>query len=437
MTPGLVIAAPASGSGKTVTTLGLLRAFIHAGVDVAALKIGPDFIDPAFHAAASGRPSRNLDLWAMRDETCAAQIAATGDAELLIAEGVMGLFDGAADETASTADAAARFGWPVVLVVDVQGQAASAAALVEGFTHHRADVDLVGVIVNRVAGDRHREFVAQALNRSGIPCFGYIPRSDGLKLPSRHLGLVQAQEHDSLEKWLDVAGEEIGRAVDLVALRRAARPARVEIPATGGATLPGFGQRMTVARDEAFNFFYPHLAAGWQDEGCDITYFSPLADEVPAADADAILLPGGYPELHAGQLAKNWTFLDGLRDAAARDVPIYGECGGFMVLGEQLTDRDGETHEMAGLLPIQTSFAERRLNLGYREVRLIDVGLLGAAGQKFRGHEFHYSTFRDRGGAAPLFRAWDAAGNDLGTAGCRQGSVTGSYIHLVDTASAG
>lgn len=434
MVPGLIIAAPASGSGKTTLTLGLLRHLRDQGVAVASLKIGPDYIDPAFHAAAGGRPCRNLDLWAMRGPTLAAVIDATmAGAELVIAEGVMGLFDGAPDGSGSTADAALATGWPVVLVVDVRGQAASAAAVIHGFKTFRPEVPVAAVLFNRVGGEGHVRTLKQASAGLGLPILGFVPRSEDCVLPSRHLGLVQAEEHPELEAFLTRTAALVGRHVDIAALKALARPAAFAAT-TGASSLPPLGQRIAVARDAAFAFSYPHLLDGWRTAGAEIHPFSPLADESPAADADAIYLPGGYPELHAGRLASNDRFLDGLRRMAGRGVTVYGECGGYMVLGRVLIDAEGQPHPMAGLLPVDTSFAERRLHLGYRAMRTLGATPLGPAGAAFRGHEFHFARLLKEDGAPPLFQCRDAVGTELGTAGAISGSVAGSFLHVIDTA---
>lgn len=429
---GLVIAAPQSGSGKTVVTLGLLRALRRAGVDAASCKVGPDYIDPRFHAAASGRPCRNLDPWAMRPATLAR--LAEQDVALLVVEGVMGLFDGAADGSGSTADLAALAGWPVVLVLDVARQGPSAAAVLHGFRSFRDDVAVAGVILNRVGSDSHKAIVRAALAPSGVPVLGAVRRDAALDLPSRHLGLVQAEEHADLDAFLDRAAERLAAAVDLEALRALARPACFAASGTG-FTLPPPGQRIAVAADAAFAFAYPHLLEDWRAQGAELQPFSPLADEAPAADADAVYLPGGYPELHAGRLAGNRRFLDGLRAAAARGAAVYGECGGYMVLGETLEDADGVTHAMAGLLPVATSFARRRLHLGYRRLATLADSPLGPAGTRLRGHEFHYASVTSPGTGDPLFRVSDAPGIDLGTMGSRRGSVCGSFLHMVDRAA--
>lgn len=432
--PGLILAAPASGSGKTVTTLALLRHLRNRGVAVGSIKVGPDYIDPAYHTAASGRPCRNLDAWAMRDGTLAALAGAAGrGCDLVLGEGVMGYFDGAAGGGGSTADAAALTGWPVVLVVDARGMGASAAALLHGFATYRPEAAPVGVILNRVAGARHADLLRTACAPLGLTVLGCVPRDDALVLPSRHLGLVQAGEARNLEAFLEAAAARVGAAVDGDALLALARPSRLG-PAPPCAALPPLGQRVAIARDEAFAFAYPHVLEGWNAVGAALAFFSPLADEAPSADADAVYLPGGYPELHAARLAANRQFLDGVRAAAARGAAVYGECGGYMVLGRALTDAQGSAHAMAGLLPLETSFAAPRRTLGYRAARLMDAGPLGAAGASFRGHEFHYATVISEEAGPPLLRASTADGRDLGPCGARAGPVMGSFVHLIDRA---
>ena len=435
MTRGLVIAAPASGCGKTVVTLALLRALRQAGMRVGSLKVGPDYIDPGFHRAASGGPCRNYDVWAMRPATLDRQLAAVAtDTDLVLAEGVTGLFDGAADGTGSTAAAAARLGWPVVLVADATGQGASVAALVEGFDRHRADTRIAGVILNRVGSDRHRDILRAALAGTGVPVVGMIPRDPCLALPDRHLGLVQAAETSDLDRWIDRAADTIAEVLDRRTVLSLATETNLPAEDDGTPPLPPPGQRIAVADDAAFSFTYPHVLDGWRATGAEIDPFSPLADEAPTQDADAVYLPGGYPELHAGRLAACGNFLAGLRDAAARDAVIYGECGGFMVLGRSLIDRDGQAHGMAGLLPVETSFADPRLHLGYRKISLRGASFLGTTGAAFRGHEFHYSSRIGERSCEALFDATDATGAHADSAGCRQGKVMGSYLHLIDRA---
>jgi cobyrinic acid a,c-diamide synthase len=434
---GLILAAPASGSGKTLVTAGLLRLLRDRGVRVAAAKAGPDYIDPTFHALAGGGSCINLDLWAMRPTTLAGLVAELeGIADLVLCEGVMGLFDGTGPdgEDGSTAALARATGWPVVLVVDAKHQGASAAALVGGFARHDPALPLAGVIFNRIGGPRHRALLAAAMVRHlpELAVLGALPQDPALALPERHLGLVPAAEAASAEAVIARAAAVIAAHTEVDRLIALARPALLAAPAPP-APLPPLGGRIAVARDEAFLFTYPAVLEGWRRQGAELTSFSPLADEMPHATADAIYLPGGYPELHAARLAACGRFLAGLRRAAATGTAIYGECGGYMVLGETLQDADWQVHPMAGLLPLATSFAERRLHLGYRAATLVSDGPLGAAGAHFRGHEFHYATTLCPAAAAePLFRLKDAAGADLGEGGLRRGLVTGSFIHLID-----
>lgn len=437
--PGLILAAPASGQGKTVVTLAVIRALTRRGVRVAAAKAGPDYIDPAFHAAAGGDPCFNLDPWGMRAQTLGALAGALGaDRDLILCEGVMGLFDGAADGTGSTADLSVATGWPVVLVVDARGQGASVAALVGGFAAHRDDIVLAGVILNRTGGRRHGKILTEALNATlpDIPVLGTLPRDESLALPARHLGLVQAGEHPELDAFLDRAAACAETHIDLAALRALARPGKTaaDAPMPAPPSLAPIGQRIAVARDQAFAFSYASTRDGWRAAGAEILPFSPLADEAPGQDADAVYLPGGYPELHAGRLAANSGFLDGLRAAAARGAAIFGECGGYMVLGRGLVDGDGARHAMAGLLALESSFAEPRLHLGYRRVETLGPSPLGPAGGRFAGHEFHYAAALAEGPGAPLFATADSAGSARGRTGLCDGNVAGSFIHLIDRA---
>lgn len=433
MSRGLLIAAPASGSGKTVITLALLRHLRRAGLTVASIKVGPDYIDPAFHAVASGRPCLNLDSWAMRHETLAELAAQAGaGAELILGEGVMGLFDGAPGGAGSTADLAALTGWPVVLVVDASGMADSAAALLHGFLSYRPEIPIVATIFNRVGGEGHARLLHEACDPLELAVLGCVPRRDALVLPDRHLGLVQAAEHPDLEAFLESAAALVAEHLDTDALVQLARPARLSPAAPAGPAVPPLGQRIAVARDPAFAFAYPFVLDGWHRAGAEVVCFSPLADEVPDPAADAVYLPGGYPELHAGALAANGRFLDGLRGAAARGASVYGECGGYMVLGRSLVDGAGARHPMAGLLPIETSFAEPHLRLGYRDAVVAAEGPLGAVGARFRGHEFHFARVLGAEAGPPLFRAYDARGRSLGSTGLCAGTVLGSFLHLVD-----
>jgi len=419
---GLLLAAPASGAGKTTVTLGLLRALRDAGHAVRAAKAGPDYIDPRFHQAACGAPCLNLDAWAMAPARLHSLAQGPGT---LVVEGAMGLFDGAPpDGRGSSADLARILGLPVLLVIDAARMGQSVAAIAQGFARFDAGVPVAGLILNRVGSARHETMLRAALHPLGLPVLGAIPRDAGLAHPSRHLGLVQAQERPDLAAFIARAAATMAAHLDLNAiLTIAAGAAPLSAEQPPGLKPPA--QRIAVAQDAAFAFAYPHLLADWRAAGAEIAFFSPLANE-PAPAADLIYLPGGYPELHAGRLATATNFMQSMK-IASEDTAIYGECGGYMTLGQVLTDADGVAHRMAGLLPLETSFAQRRLHLGYRHL----TASMGPFPGRWAGHEFHYAT-TIRAEGPPLYTATDAAGRDLPPMGLIRGRVSGSFAHLID-----
>ena len=416
---GLILAGPTSGSGKTTVTLGVLRALRNQGLAVTGAKSGPDYIDPQFHEAATGAPCANLDAWAMEPEQIQALALTDG---LLVVEGAMGLFDAAPDGKGATADLARTLGLPVVLVIDASRMAQSVAPLALGFARHDPQVRVAGVILNRVGSPRHEAMLRTALGAVGLPVVGALPRSASLKTPSRHLGLKQAEEREDLAQFLEQAAALAGQHIDLDSLLRISAPIASPSKLPSGLEPPA--QRIAIARDRAFSFLDPHLLQDWWTSGAEITFFSPLADEAPSP-ADLIYLPGGYPELHAGKLAACQNFLSATRKAAM-STAIYGECGGYMALGSALTDADGNTHEMLGLLDLETSFAERKLHLGYRNLQPLG----GIFSCPLKGHEFHYATTM-RANGQPLFAAEDALGEALPPMGLRQGNVSGSFAHVI------
>ncbi len=465
---GLLIAAPASAQGKTTLTLGLLRALARRGTDVASAKSGPDYIDPAFHAAATGRPCLTLDPWAAAPRQLRAR-AASQAAALLVVEGAMGLYDGAATQphrsplerlapyparvdapagspkhppprswgkagegvphgipTAGSAAAlAATLGIPALLVLDVSRMGQGAAAIVHGLATFPGAPRLAGVVLNRTGSPRHAAMVRHAVE--GVaPVLGTLPRRDDLALPSRHLGLVQAAEHPELAAFLDRAADAVEAGCDLDAIAAAAAP--VAPPRGPPIRLPPLGQRIAVAHDAAFGFAYWHQLQDWRAAGAELVRFSPLADQPPDAEADAVFLPGGYPELHAGALAAAAGFGRGMRAAAARGATLYGECGGYMVLGDGLVDAAGARHAMLGLLRLETSMAQPGRVLGYRRLVPLETGPWRAP---LAGHEFHYATTL-RADGSPLFAASDAAGTDLGRIGLAHDRIAGSFAHIIE-----
>lgn len=435
--PAILIGAPRSGSGKTTLALGLMRAFARRGLRVSGVKCGPDYIDPAFHAAATRRDSLNLDSWAMDAPLIRSLAAAAGEnADIIIAEGAMGLFDGApcgAAGTGASADIAAQLGWPVLLTHDVSGQAQTAAAVIGGVARHDPRLKILGAVLNKCGSDRHRKLAGEATAAVGVPVFGFLPPDPQVKLPERHLGLVQAGETDDLDARIERLADFVESNVDLDRILDCARAATLQQNNDGEAADLSLrappAQRIAIARDAAFSFLYPHILKGWRRAGAEIVYFSPLADMPPPVDCDLCWLPGGYPELYAGQLAAARTFIAGLRRFAATR-PVHGECGGYMTLGDSILDAHGAPHQMAGLLRLQTSFASRKLHLGYRRASLAEDHLLGRKGASLRGHEFHYATIVQESGA-PFAYAADAYAAEPTAAGLREGHVSGSFFHLV------
>ncbi|MEM0908187.1 MAG: cobyrinate a,c-diamide synthase [Pseudomonadota bacterium] len=436
-----LIGAPASGSGKTVLTMGMVAALKARGHPITPAKVGPDYIDTAFLSAAAGRPAINLDLWAMQPELFGRLAAAQN----LVVEGVMGLFDGPSAGVGSSADVARALNLPVVLVVNAERMSHSVAALVHGFMSFDETVRVVGVILTKVGSGRHEAMLRHALSSRGIPCLGALPRDEALSFPSRHLGLQQARERGDLFERIAAVAAQVEAHCDLdrlIALADENAHADTEslpsplaserssaIPWQAG--LPPLGQRIALAEDDAFSFFYEHLIRGWRDSGASVHRFSPLNGDAPDPSADAVYLPGGYPELFAGRLAATKGWITGLRTLAEKGVRIYGECGGYMALGETLIDGQGEAHRMAGLLPITTNFRQPRRTLGYRELTH-DGAFLEEWPQVLRGHEFHYATIGAEG--PPLFGGSDAQGTDLGPMGTQIGSVAGSFAHVIDGA---
>ncbi|MDE0224893.1 MAG: cobyrinate a,c-diamide synthase [Gammaproteobacteria bacterium] len=425
MTTGIVIASPASGAGKTTIMLGLLRAMKNRGAQVRPAKSGPDYIDPGYHHSAAGTHCVNLDAWAMPPERLLRLAANEG---MLLVEGAMGLFDGAPPNgKGSTADLAATLGLPVILVIDASGQSQSVAAVYRGFSTHRNDVNVAGVIFNRVSGTRHERLVKNALERAGAVVFGAVHRDERIGLASRHLGLKQAMEHAGLEDLIEEIATVMESRVDIPAVIAAAGPITgLESGSCGQYGISPPAQRIAVASDVAFGFTYPHLLADWRRTGAEILPFSPLRDEAPSASAELVILPGGFPELHAGRLATASKFRRGVCAAKA----VYGECGGYMVMGDGLVDGEGQRHAMLGLLRLETSFAGRKLHLGYRRL----TALRGPFQGSFTGHEFHYTTtLKARG--EPVFQVQDAEGVELPPAGLSNGVASGSFVHLIDRSS--
>ncbi len=423
---GLIIAGLSSASGKTFTTLGLLRALKNYGASICAAKTGPDYIDPGFHEAAVGMSSVNLDGYAMDDDLIR-HLAAQQEGQTLIIEGVMGLYDG---QEGSALSLAKILKLPIVLVMDIRGQSETAGEVATALKERLAKdhVHIAGIILNRCQSERHGMMVADHCRALGLTVFGAIPELPDLHMPSRHLGLVQAADlaaENALEDVLEKGARVMTSHCDLEAVIAHAAPLDQDILAAEALPLPG--KQISVARDAAFGFSYTHVIKGWQRMGAKVHFFSPLGNEAPMDDADFIFLPGGYPELHLETLAAAQNFKRGMDDAAKRGAKIYGECGGYMTLGRSIISKDGQAYPMLGLLDLVTSFDAPRRILGYRELtRVGDMPLPARA----RGHEFHFTKAVAENGT-PLFTAINKQGDDLGSIGLIDGNIAGSYAHLI------
>ncbi len=411
-------------------TLAILAALRRRGLTVAPFKVGPDFIDPGHHATVSGRMSRNLDGWMCGEKWVRRTFTAgSAGADLAVVEGVMGLFDGASgdSEEGSTAEVAKWLDGRVVLVVDARSQARSAAALVHGFVGFDPKLKFAGIIFNRVGSPRHEELLRQAVESvAGLPpVLGCLPRDAELTLGERHLGLVTAQDAPLGKELCDRLADWVEEHVDLDAILQVGaekplpgvRPAAPrQVPAK---------VRIGVARDEAFCFYYPDNLELLQAAGAELVPFSPLRDAALPEGIDGLYLGGGYPELKAEQLEGNRGLLEEIRSAALSGLPVYAECGGFMLLSESIDGRP-----MAGVFSAKARMLTKRKALGYREVAFTDDTPLGPAGTLVRGHEFHYSEMELPEDVPRHYRMSRRGGVDLGVEGYRVHNVLGSYVHL-------
>lgn len=414
---GIILSAPSSGCGKTTITLALLRALRQQGLQIKSAKSGPDYIDTRFHSEASGSECYNLDAWAMNpDQIC----KLANNSSQLIIEGAMGLFDGAPpDGKGSTANLAAILNLPIILILDAASQAQSVAALTLGFQKLDPNIKISGIILNKVGSDKHNRILVSALKPLGIPILGSIYRDQNLSIPSRHLGLVQAQELKDLGDFLDNAADIIARSIDLEKLLNLMKPIQKPKQETNLFLEPP-AQSISVANDAAFSFTYPHILKEWHKIGVEISFFSPLKNEAPK-EADLVFLPGGYPELHAEALANADIFKSSMKNAKA----VYGECGGYMTMGIGIVDSKGKRHEMLNLLNLETSFENKKLHLGYRNLSPKKIW-----SSDLKAHEFHYaSTLKAEG--ETLFKAKDSEGNKLHDMGLVNGSFSGSFAHII------
>ncbi|MCY4260890.1 MAG: cobyrinate a,c-diamide synthase [Rhodobacteraceae bacterium] len=425
----LVLASPTSAAGKTTLTLSLLRALSRQHGGILAGKSGPDYIDSTYHERATGNPSLTFDAWAMSDDHLSDQLRLikAHNARAFLIEGAMGIFDGGGlAGRGSTAELATRLGLPVILIIDAARLAHTAPLYHLGIRAMNPGLDVAGVIANRVGSARHLEILRKAIEATGMPLLGSMPRMNDATLPSRHLGLVLAGEHTDLDSLLDRLADQAERSLDLERIWDLMKPPALAASEGQAVRITPPGQIIAVARDDAFAFLYRHIIESWRQQGAEIRFFAPLADAAPPADADAVYLPGGYPELHAGHLANAGTFRTGMTAARDRGAMIYGECGGYMALGQGMTTRDGY-FPMLGFLPHETDMSEPVLHLGYRLLRARRGPFQGC----FAGHEFHYASERVRASASHLFTATDADDGNPRDIGAVTGKVAGSFAHLI------
>ena len=426
--PMFLLAGTHSGCGKSTGAAALLRAFHNQGLAIAPFKTGPDYLDPMLHGVAAGRRSWNLDGFFQDDEGLRETVAkGSAEADLALVEGVMGLFDGSDPVTfqGSGADLARRLGLPVVLVVDGGGVGGSVAATVLGHARLWPDLNLAGVILNRLGSLRHFELQRASLAaHTSVPVLGWIPKRKDWCLPERHLGIHQPHELPGLDEALDRLAAGLAETVDLARIRTLARP----VAALPGIEAPRSGDLpVALGRDEAFTFTYADTLDRLERLGVRWVPFSPLRERLPEGVA-GLYLPGGYPELHATTFAANTQLHAELRAAHASGMPIFAECGGYMALGEALVDLEGRTHAMAGVIPGRFRMTERLRSFGYKRLRLMRDGLLGHFGAEGRAHEFHHSM-REGDLVSPSWQAENLRGEGAAD-GHAQGNLLAGYAHL-------
>ena len=434
MAATIVIAGVRSGVGKTTIATGVMGALTRRGNKVQPFKAGPDYIDPSYHQIACGVPSRNLDTW-LCDHSTVLELfqRASAGCDVSVVEGVMGVFDGHSSltEEGSTAQLAKLLGAPVILIADAAKVARSVAAEILGFQKFDPDLNVAGVILNGVGSDRHLEFCKPQIEATtGLPVLGYLPRKEEFIQPERHLGLIPTVEGTVAQQWYDGVINQVEATMDVDAILKLAQSAKT--PSASLTVYPevALPSRATiaVAQDMAFNFYYQDsldLLTAW---GAEIAPFSPLEDEKLPAGASGIYLGGGFPELFASHLSDNKPMHQSIMEAVASGVPVYAECGGLMYLGKSLSDLEGVTHPMVGVIPAESAMSQSRLTLGYREVESCSDNPVLQVGQRVRGHEFHWSTLAQQPGAEEsVYKVIDQENRPDGF---RTRNVWASYVHI-------
>jgi cobyrinic acid a,c-diamide synthase len=433
----IIIAAPVSGSGKTTVTIGLMECLKRRGLKVAPFKVGPDFIDPGYHRIVTGRPSLNLDGWICSPQVVQELFAEhSSDADIAVIEGVMGLFDGisGSSDQGSTAQIARLTGATVFLVINAKGFARSIAALVKGFAEFDPEVRIGGIIFNNVSSENHARVLREAIE-SAVPSIrvvGSIFRDSALNIPSRHLGLLTAEENELSGQYLDHLVEVIRSSIDFGMLWEIAGAGDMfELPVNREPVHSV--ARIAVARDKAFCFVYESNLKMLRHAGAELVEFSPIADNALPEGISGIYLPGGYPEVYADELSANSSMKSAIRVAIEDGMPVYAECGGFIYLTSGVVaygEEKSTIKELAGIFSVTTTMLKQRKALGYREITLKEDSILGKKGDKARGHEFHYSETGDMPEGIERIYQVSKGQSDLGSEGYRYKNCVASYIHL-------
>lgn len=431
--PTFIVSGTSSGSGKTTVALGLMAAFKEKGYSVQPFKCGPDFIDPGLHRLITGKMSRNVDLWMSGEEFSRKTLFQNSrDADIAIIEGVMGMFDGGISSSGSLSE---TLDIPGILVLDVRSMAQSAAAIVKGFETLRPKAAPKGIILNRIASERHLQLVSDAIREHcEAEILGYLPRTLEFEIPSRHLGLLTEDEAPLSPEAIQLLAKTITEHVDLDRIEKLFKNGLQPVVSSSSKTnesnetnTANEGRcRIGIARDKAFCFYYEDNFDILRAAGCELIFFSPLTDTELPGNLDALYLGGGYPELYAERLSNNLPMISAIRQWVENDRPVYAECGGFMYLTEGIIDQDNVFHQMVGAFPVKARMQKTRASLGYREVTTRSPCCFGPVGTILRGHEFHYSSIDKM--PAHIERVY--AVNNGTSEGYTYKKVLGGYMHL-------
>ena len=416
MSNQFIISAPNSNAGKTTITLGLLRLFKRKNITIQPFKVGPDYIDPKFHQLACSKIGVNLDLFMMSEHEINTYLKCYGkDAQIHCIEGVMGLFDGANKDQGSTAALAKKLKIPVLLVIDSKAVAYSVAPLIQGFVNFDKNVEIMGVVFNRIGSERHYAIVKEACEDINIKCFGYLSNLKNGSIPSRHLGL-NIEEIEKFDLIIDQISNELEKTVDWQGIIKASKEVK-HTPVTKNKSVKKL--TFAVAKDEAFNFIYPHNIKAMEQIG-EVLFFSPIHDrEIPKCDF--LFLPGGYPESYLNELSSNISMLESIKTFANNNGQIYAECGGMMYLGKNIISEEGKPYKMVDYFNFESTIATKKLHLGYR--------ISKTNNQIFKGHEFHYSCLQNDYESTINATVLNAKGIKTNTKIHKKKHVIGSYVH--------